>query len=572
MDGIKVLIADDNQIDRLVLSRIVRNQGYEVFEVENGALALAAFEEFQPDIVLMDVMMPVMDGREAARRIKARTGEDFVPVIFLTSLTDAQSLADCLESGGDDFLSKPYNHIILKAKISSFYRMREMHRTLQAQRDMIAANNEYLLNEQRVAKAVFDNVAHAGCLSASNIRYMLSPLAVFNGDVLLAARNPAGGMYVLLGDFTGHGLPAAIGAMPMAEIFYGMTAKGFALRDILREINLKLKGILPVGFFCCAVMVELSFDRHSMSVWMGGVPDCLLLHSATGEIDVLQSRNLPLGVLNNEQFRDDIKEYPVEPGDRLFLWSDGILEARNPEGLMFGEERLRAVFDQAAAPEDVFDDIQQALADFLQGSGNDDDTTLLELKMVDESELEEAKFRLASGPVSGPIDWEMSYELGVTSLRNFNPLPLMIHIMMEVPGLRVMGGQLYIVLAELFSNAFEHGLLGLKSELKATADGFAEYYRLREERLAALQDGYVRIRMHHHGDGRSGILRLTVEDSGQGFDYQDVLARSRNGTANNYSGRGLPLVAQICESLLYLGVGNKVEAVIRWPGTAEGRD
>jgi len=225
MDSIKVLIADDNQIDRMVLSRIVRNQGYQVFEAENGALAIEAFEQHQPDIVLLDVMMPVMGGREAARQIKTLAGEDFVPVIFLTSLTDAQSLADCLESGGDDFLSKPYNHIILQAKINSFYRMRDMNRTLQKQRDTIAQNNEHLMHEQHVAKAVFDNVAHAGCLSSPNIRYMLSPLAVFNGDVLLAAHKPAGGMHVLLGDFTGHGLPAAIGAMPLAEIFYGMTAK-----------------------------------------------------------------------------------------------------------------------------------------------------------------------------------------------------------------------------------------------------------------------------------------------------------------------------------------------------------
>lgn len=572
MDGIKVLIADDNQIDRMVLSRIVRNQGYDVFEAENGALAVTAYEEFRPDIVLMDVMMPVMDGREAARRIKADAGEEFVPVIFLTSLTDAQSLADCLDSGGDDFLSKPYNPIILKAKISSFYRMREMHRTLQAQRDTIAIHNEHLLHEQHVAKAVFDNVAHAGCLSAPNIRFMLSPLAVFNGDVLLAARNPAGGMYVLLGDFTGHGLPAAIGAMPLAEIFYGMTAKGFALSDILREINLKLKGILPVGFFCCAVVAELNFDRKIMNVWMGGVPDCYLLRATSGEVETLSSRNLPLGVLSNEKFKDEMVEYQVDAGDRLFVWSDGIQEARNPHGEMFGEERLRDVFVTTQNPEDVFDAIQTALNDFLEGSGNDDDTTLLELKMVEESELEEVELKLASGPVSGPIDWEMHYELGISSLKNFNPMPLMIHVMMEVPGLRAMGGQLYTVMAELFSNAFEHGVLGLSSSLKATPQGFMEYYRQREERLDGLVDGFVRIHMQHRGDGRSGELILRIEDSGPGFDYQEVLERKRRGEGNEYSGRGLRLIDEICDSLQYIGIGNQVEAVIRWPRMTEGRD
>ncbi|UXD88229.1 ATP-binding SpoIIE family protein phosphatase [Thalassolituus hydrocarboniclasticus] len=571
MDAIKVLIADDNQIDRMVLSRIVRNQGYQVLEAENGVEAVHAFDQHRPDIILMDVMMPVMDGREAARRIKADAGEDFVPVIFLTSLTDAQSLADCLESGGDDFLSKPYNHIILQAKISSFYRMREMHRTVQRQRDTIASNNEHLLHEQHVAKAVFDNVAHAGCLSAPNIRYMLSPLAVFNGDVLLAARKPAGGMHVLLGDFTGHGLPAAIGAMPLAEIFYGMTAKGFALRDILREINLKLKGILPVGFFCCAVVVDLNFDRKSASIWMGGVPDCYMLRQQDTKIEILKSTHLPLGVLSNEQFSDTLTEYSMDHGDRLFVWSDGIIEARNPAGEMFGEERLKAVFREASAPAHVFDDIQHALADFVADSARDDDTTLLELRMIEEHELEDVSLQLASGPLSGPVDWQMSYHLGSETLKNFNPLPLMIHIMMEVPGLRLMGGQLYTVMAELFSNAFEHGVLGLKSELKRSSDGFMQYYREREACLAELREGYVIISMNHQGDGRSGRLILRVEDSGPGFDYSSVAGQQREIAAEPYCGRGIPLVNQICESLEYKGRGNIVEAVIRWPQMLDGR-
>ena len=78
-------------------------------------------------------------------------------------------------------------------------------------KELIAKHNEHLLTEQRVAKAVFDKVAHSGCLSAPNIRYLQSPFALFNGDLLLAAFKPSGGMHVLLGDFTGHGLPAAIG-------------------------------------------------------------------------------------------------------------------------------------------------------------------------------------------------------------------------------------------------------------------------------------------------------------------------------------------------------------------------
>jgi DNA-binding response OmpR family regulator/anti-sigma regulatory factor (Ser/Thr protein kinase) len=568
----KILIADDNASDRLLLSKIISKQGHEVIQAENGKHAIDCYVKEAPDIILMDVLMPELDGKDATKEIKRIAGEDLIPIIFLTSLVDAQSLADCLQAGGDDFLTKPYNPIILKAKIDAFVRMRNMHAILQKQRDTIAENNQHMVQEQHVAKTVFDNVAHSGCLDASNIKYMLSPLAVFNGDVLLAARKPSGGMHVLLGDFTGHGLPAAIGAMPMAEIFYGMTAKGFGLRNILQEINSKLKNILPVGFFCCAAVVDLSFTKRSISLWMGGVPDCYLLTEQGTKLKSISSQHLPLGVLGSVQFDDEMTEHTMDFEDRLYMWSDGIVEARDDSGNMFGEQRLKAVFDQGTAPELLFEAVKESVSTFVGDTERDDDTTIIELKMVAEEALEQSELVSSQGAVTAPSDWKIEYELGVDSLKNFNPLPLVMHIMMEVPALRAMGGQLFTVVSELFSNAFEHGLLKLDSKLKSTPAGFAEFYALREQRLSGLSAGFIKIRMAYTSEnGRSGIFLLSIEDSGKGFDYSEVSARnqlkvdSKAENAHKYSGRGIPLIHSLCHSLEYMGCGNKVVAEIHWP-------
>src|SRR5690625_6300945 len=127
----------------------------------------------------MVVLMPRFDGLGAALKIKSLAGEELVPIIFLTSLTDTESLVQCLDAGGDDFLSKPYNRVILQAKIKSFYRMREMHTTMLSQRDQIALHNEHFMQEQTVAKQVIDNIAHSGCLDANNVKYYLASLAIF---------------------------------------------------------------------------------------------------------------------------------------------------------------------------------------------------------------------------------------------------------------------------------------------------------------------------------------------------------------------------------------------------------
>jgi CheY-like chemotaxis protein len=561
---LKILVADDNQTDRMILSSIVKKQGHEVETAEDGIEAVDRFESFQPDIILMDAMMPRMTGQEAARKIKELAGNEVVPIIFLTSLQDAESLADCLDSGGDDFLSKPYNRIILKAKIAAFSRMRKMHAEVQHQRDEIRERNDHMLLEQQVAKAVYDNVAHSGCLELNNIKYLLSPLAVFNGDVLLAARKPSGDMHVLLGDFTGHGLPAAIGAMPLAEIFYGMTSKGFNLQEILREVNLKLKTILPVGYFCCTCMACLNFRSSEMEVWMGGLPDFFLYREQTATVERVKSTHLPLGVLNTHAFDSSTHTFAMEPGDKFYMWSDGILEARNQNNDLFGDERLENVFRDNKQPEAIFGEILAAVNEFIGDADRDDDTTLLELTMVDAEDLGNADIERAAGSITGPAEWQVDITLKDDQLRDYNPLPLLMHVVSEVPTLRGQSGQLYTLVAELFSNAFEHGVLGLNSKLKSSPEGFAEYYTERTKRSENVK-GFIRIECRHEpDDAGGGDLIIRLQDSGPGFDYQSVLSKLDMKDKDAYSGRGIPLIATLCDKLEYQDKGNIVRAQYHW--------
>jgi CheY-like chemotaxis protein len=561
-ESISVLVADDNDSDRMILSGILKRQGHTVLEAANGREAVDVFTEKRPQLVLLDALMPELDGFEAARLIKCAAGEDLVPIIFLTSLKDAASLALCLEAGGDDFLSKPYNRVILEAKIHAFQRMRQMHQTLQNQRDQIAKNNSYMLQEQRVAKAVFDNVAHSGCLDAPNIKYMLSPLSVFNGDVLLAAYKPSGGMHILLGDFTGHGLPAAVGALPMAEIFYGMTAKGFGMHDIMREINLKLKTILPIGVFCCSGFADVSYRKGSCSLWIGGLPDCYLLR-ANGQIETFVSDHVPIGVIDPKSFDDSTYEILMEPGDRLYLWSDGIHEARNSDDEMYGEIRLKTLFVNNKDPEQLFDKIRDDVISHIRGGERDDDITMLELQMVGQEVIHSEKFEVEMGAISGPTDWSMSYRLGPNTLRDFNPLPLLLQLLMEVPGLRPHSGTLYTVLAELYSNALEHGVIGLDSKLKSDPSGFAEYYQQREAALEKLSEGFVEFTFEHQPTSDGGSLMVHVADSGSGFEYSNGVTRDSSSNGGLH-GRGITLIRDLCRRIDYKGAGNEVEAEFVW--------
>jgi anti-sigma regulatory factor (Ser/Thr protein kinase) len=142
-------------------------------------------------------------------------------------------------------------------------------------------------------------------------------------------------------------------------------------------------------------------------------------------------------------------------------------------------------------------------------------------------------------------------------------LPLLTHIIREEPGLSLRSGELYTILAELYYNALDHGVLGLDSRMKACADGFAEYYRLKEERLLSLSGAWIKISLEHRPVPGGGILNVSVEDSGKGFDYQKLNMSLEDN--DGFSGRGIPLLHKLCRSLQYRGNGNIVAAEYVWP-------
>lgn len=561
---LKILVAEDSAADRLILKTMLSRAGYDVVMAEDGQMAIEAFKEHNPDLVFMDVIMPNVGGIEATREIKRLSDELLIPIIFLTSLADAESLATCLDAGGDDFLSKPYNQTILESKIKSFARMSRMHKTMLHQRDLLEENHRHMIQEQTVAKQVFDKISNTGALNLELIRHYMSAMAVFNGDVLLAEVSPRGNLFVILGDFTGHGLPAAIGSMPLASTFYGMVSKGFSMSDILREINQKLYQTLPVGLFCCASCVDINFKRQRVSIWNGGLPDNILYSKKDNTYKRIPSGHLPLGVLPTRDFKVNVNSYSLEAGDRIFLWSDGIQEARSPAGDMFGEEGLNNILDQGNPADQVFDLILNSVNEFMDLSDRDDDISLVGIEIPG---LEQgANIIPKSSQKNGYLDdWELSFTIVSSSLRTFNPLSMLIGILSEVPGLRQNSSMLYTVLSELLNNAIEHGVLKLSSDIKSSPSGFAEYYRLRQEGLENIEGASVRFDFKHEVQGDSGLLSITVTDSGDGFDFEQLTQdKAEQGSLKQYFGRGLTLIGSMCESLEVLPPGNKIKVQFRW--------
>ena len=552
----KALIVDDEKTNRLVLKSLLLKQGYQTIEATNGQQAVDLFEQEKPVIVFMDVMMPVMDGYRAANKIKTASANRFVPIIFLTAMDDENALAKCIEAGGDDFLVKPYDNIILQSKIRSMQRIAALHREVQGMYSMIH-------REQEIAESVFINAIQSSNIENRFLRQVVRPASIFSGDMVLSAYSPARDLYFLSGDFTGHGLLAALGAMPVSEVFRAMTAKSFSPEEILAEINRKLKSLLPVGMFFGAQLVVVDHDLGHLRVFNAGMPDVLLVDGDSNRVKHrFPSSGLPLGVEADADMRKMSQYAPLRHNDKILMYSDGLIEARDEHDREFGDQRLIEAISSASQNR-IFDQIFENLDAYCGERSQLDDVTLVEISCVhDLLPRFEVAANIRPTARSDRGEWKLSLRFDGSSLRETNPVPLLVNYLMEMEELETERQSLFAVMTELYINALDHGVLELDSTLKNDPAGFEAYFNMREQRLAGLDDGYVVFELSAEQLPARRCILLRIEDSGEGFDISSPPGIHNQGSA--FSGGGLAIVRNLCESLRFEGKGNVALARFSW--------
>ena len=397
----------------------------------------------------------------------------------------------------------------------------------------------------------------------ANLRHYLSSASVFSGDLFLYSRSPSGGLYVLLGDFTGHGLPAAIGAIPTSQIFFQLASKGEAVSDIAREINRELFAILPSHMFFAAAVLEINKTGNQITAWQGGLPDLLLL-SAQGQDNSTEAshrltqhepQHLPLGMVEDNDFEEDVKLITVESGDVLYAYTDGITEAVSPEGEMYGLDNLSQALEENS--DRGLAGILEHWKAFCDAQQEHDDVSLVELKCdfvewEDEPVVEDAvEHKIA--PCT--MEWNFEGEQ-LADLRMTDSIILMVEPFFSEA---VRKDLLRLVVNEMYSNSLEHGVLKLDSSLKDDFDGMNQYEQLRAERMLELNtSNWIRIVTHLRSSMGQPYLEIELSDSGEGFDVTEVTSRPDNDSLSH--GRGLGLISYLCESVEFAKGGAMVKA------------
>ncbi|EGA71485.1 response regulator [Vibrio sinaloensis DSM 21326] len=550
-----IMIVDDHATNRELCRFMLSHLAEKVTTFENGQGVVSAMENMDrlPDIILLDVMMPIKDGFTTAKEIREAFPKVHIPILFLTVLDDHASFERCLKYG-DDFILKPVERSVLLGKVQAHYRIVRMHNEVMQQRDELRQFHEQVRYDYAIAESIFSNLMEEMSSQVKNIygiNYISTPSTVFNGDLIVVANRPHGGVYVMIADATGHGLPAAISAIPATRAFFSMAAKGLSLGEIVNEINDALVRFLPMGMMLAASVFEIRANGFEVSWWGGGLPDGYLLNP-DGTIERrLVSRHMPLGVLKSHEFETDLVHMKLQPDQQILCYTDGVIEASDRNGEQFGPERLEQAL---ATNKPIIPLLYESVRKFAHKSVGDD-LSILSMKFPISSDN---KTDLAALPQKGSkIAVSADLQFPGDVLREVN---VMVEVRQYLRGVLQAGAHLDLVcsvLSELFANAIEHGLLHLDSKIKEEADGFFTFYQMREERLRELSDGaWVKLSLDYNPV--ESHLMMVLEHNGAGFDYQK--SNAEQGKTLTY-GRGIVLARELCQSLEYSKQGCCVTAI-----------
>ena len=369
-----ILVVDDTPLNIGVISGALKDS-YKTKVATNGekALALASAEE-KPDLILLDIMMPGMDGYEVCSRLKADPATSEIPVIFLTGQTSAEDETRGFEVGAVDYVHKPFSPAVVKARVRSHILLREARAQLASQ--LLALNTELEMARQIQLSILPHSIPK---LTGLDIAAHYLPMTSVAGDFYDFIQIDDKHIGILIADVSGHGLPSALIASMLQVALSGQAGHATEPAKVLLGLNRALCGKFTQNFVT-ATYVYVDLENNQMRYAGAGHPPILQWRNSTGKTAQILENGLFLGMFAEASY--EALEFPLEPGDRYVLYTDGILEATNSAQEQFGADRLMSFIKNHNHLE--AEPFSQTLLDDLAGwsnqtvdQGQQDDITLL---------------------------------------------------------------------------------------------------------------------------------------------------------------------------------------------------
>ncbi len=383
-NGEVILVIDDDRASRRMLARALDEAGYTCREAAGGVEALEMLHAEAPSLLLLDFHMPELNGAEVLTRLRADEDPAIaqLPAIMLTGDGGEESEVRCLEAGANDFVTKPINLPVLRARIDTQLRLQSLRRQLQQQNDELEAWRENLERDLAAARLTQQSLIpqKPPHLPGWEVAAAYRPVIQVGGDIYGWLRMPDERTLFWIADATGHGAAAALLTTLAKLLFHHGSVEHARPAEIMEAVNDDFRSIFGARSFMTAMCVALDPTTGKASVVGAGHPPLLVVrHGAAAEL--VASEAPPLGLLEHSKFSETA--ITLQPGDGFLLHTDGLYGPSNTDGGRWTPERLQSLLaDDAMSAQALLDRILARVAPEEGGPLEDDLAALVVRRAV----------------------------------------------------------------------------------------------------------------------------------------------------------------------------------------------
>lgn len=334
----RVLVVEDNEINRTFACVMLESMGITQVEcANNGAEGLVKVAAFEPDLILLDLMMPVMDGQQFLRALRADPARVDLPVLVTTAV-DSQDMRNALfGDGASDYVNKPIDRQELVARVRVHLRQTLLLRDLRRYYDRLAFDLATARSMQDALLPSPIQIGEAEARYTVSIAASFSPSSELGGDLWGLLPVDDHRLAVFAVDFSGHGVAASINTFRLHMLLRGADFSAADPAKLLGRLNASLFHLLPRGQFATMVVAMIDTAARSLTIANAGSPSPIL--GEGGGTRLMTERHPPLGITLGARYENLV--LPFGPGCHLALYSDGMAEADNVRGEALGDEGVR---------------------------------------------------------------------------------------------------------------------------------------------------------------------------------------------------------------------------------------
>ena len=328
-----ILIVDDDPSGLDILQARMSAQHYDFISATDGEMALAMIAERKPDLILLDVVMPKISGIEVCKRVKSDPHIPFIPIIMVTAKADSRDIVTGLDAGADEYLTKPYSHSALVARVKSMLRIKSLHDQVLDQ----SAQMERQLNTATIIQSLFWPKIPA-LTGGGHVWAVSVPAGYVGGDLYDVIPLSDGSIVAYVADISGKGVPAALLMAALSTTIRNKIQIETEIDRLLESVNDSMHHLMAEeSYFATAVLIrywpssgklQYALAGHLLPIWIvdGNISDLSL------------AGGMPLGIQKGAKYQKG--DMVLGNGQSILLFTDGLVEAETESGDQFTKNRL----------------------------------------------------------------------------------------------------------------------------------------------------------------------------------------------------------------------------------------